>query len=470
MRKRLRVFRVEAAGRRSYFVADPLQNQADEFEPWQFFVLEVLSECENLGRLSAAVEERYGHSITQEDVDRLFTLVAEKQLFGASARTTRLVADFNSRRPRLLDEKAQDRSRPESTPADLASADEVSSAAWRRPTTTESAEFHGNFEPDEVAKTGVAALPPAVRSALEIDRGKRAKGWRLFDPTKVLHVVHPLSVPLRHAVYLMPFLVVPALVIAFRYHDQFAEDLFHWFGRISILWHAVMGLLTVNLLATFVSALVAYNYGVSVSAFCLVFYFVVWPRFMLRVGSVDHLPRRGRLCYYAAPLLTRLAIFSIAMLVWFDTRDAGGVPAKFSIAIAIIAQFSFLLTVIPLRESNGYRILSTMLDAPKLREKATSALHNRLRGGKNWRDDDRSLVVYALASTAFVMAVIAVFLLLLGRFFAVHLGGGATVLVLVAIGLVLGYRIANKVKKVTIASERATRFAAWRSRGTQNID
>jgi hypothetical protein len=439
LRKRLRVFRVDKRGLRTYFVTDPLQKVAYELEPWQFFVLEVLTECDSFSRLSLLVEDRYGQAITQEDLDRLFALIAGKRMFGVSVQTAPLLVDYNYRRNSL-------------------------------PTLDSDPDLDGSLKPDNAAEVGNTPLPAAVRHALESDGQTSTKGWALFDPTRLLRLVHPPLAPFRRVVYLIPFMLVPALILAFRYHQQFADDLFHWFGRISFLSHVVLGLLTVNLLATVASALVAFNYGVTVSAFCIVFYFAVWPRFMVRVGSVEHLHRRARVWYYAAPLLVRLAVFSLTMLVWFNTRDMEGFPAKFSLSVAVIAQISFLITAIPLMDSNGYRLLATFLDAPKLRQRATIALANKLRGKTNDNVDNNWLVVYALASALFIIAVIAVFFFLLGEFLESRLGGGAGVLALLIVGTVLLFRIANAIKKLNLANARATRFANWRKRETHEAD
>jgi putative peptide zinc metalloprotease protein len=286
----------------------------------------------------------------------------------------------------------------------------------------------------------------------------------------LLQVLHPLLAPFRHAIYATPLLLVPAVVIAFRHHQQFADDMFHWFGRISIVWHALFGLITVNLVSTLLSALIAYNYGVSVSAFCIVFYFVVWPRFMVRVGSIHQLPRRQRVWYYAAPVLLRLTIFSIAMLVWFETRHMEGFPAAFSLALVVITQISTLLAVIPLRDSNGYWLIATWLDEPKLREKATYALLNKLQGKVNKRSDYNLLAIYSLACALFMIAATAVFFLLLGRFLESQFSGGVGFLVLVIVGGVLGFRISGKLKRVRLASARATKFTTWRDREAHKAD
>ena len=431
LRQRLRVFRVDNSREPGYLIADPLQSVGYELEPWQLYVLEILTECQSFARLSLMVEDRFGQAVTREEVDGLLAMIVDKRLVAVSAHAAPLLADFDRRRPRS----------PE-----------------------------GPRAPDAAAETGVAPLAPEVRLALGLGDRERTKGSELFDPSGLLRIAHPLLAPLRQSVYLLPLVLLPAFAIAFRYHHEFSDDLLQWFGRLSIAWHALFGLFTVNLLVTFLSALVAYNYGVVVSAFCITFYFVIWPRFTVRVGNVKELPRRERAWYYAAPILLRLAIFSVAMLVWFNTRSTEGVPAKFSLALALITQISTLLAVIPFRESNGYSLLATVLDEPKLREKATNTLVNKLRGRKTARADERALVLYALVTGLFMLAVIAVFFVLLGRFLEAHAGGAAGVLALVIVGVALWIRIAGKLKRIRVTNERADRFTTWRDRGTRRAD
>lgn len=425
LRQRLRAFSAKTGGNQIYLVTDPLQKRTLQLEPWQFFVLEVVTACKDLTRLSLLVEDRYGQPITREDLDSLFTLIADRSWFAASAPANSLVADFNRRRPAPLTGTEQDQSRP---------------------------------LPDSALDP---ALLAAVQHALALDTHMRGKIYGLFDPNRALQLIYPLLLPCRRLVYLTPLLLLPALFVACRYYPQFSDDLLNWFGRISFAWHALFGLATVNFLATWVSALVAYHYAVPVGEFCILFYFVVYPRFTVRLGDAGHLPRRARIWFHAAPLVLRLIIFSIVTLVWFHNRHAENLVAQFCLAVSVMCQVSFLMTVNPLRKSNGYWLLAALTNEPSLREKAITTLSDRLRGRVAKSTD--ALLVYALASILFIIAGTVVFLYLLGRFLQSHLSG-VGVLVVVGVSAVLLFRMVGRFKKFGLTDSRAAQFKKWRDR------
>ena len=46
--KRMQAFRLGKGDQQTYLVRDKAQNRSYDFEPWQFFVLEVLPDCEDI--------------------------------------------------------------------------------------------------------------------------------------------------------------------------------------------------------------------------------------------------------------------------------------------------------------------------------------------------------------------------------------------------------------------------------------
>lgn len=429
LRKRLRVFRVESPSGRSYFVNDPRLKVAYEFTPWQFFVLELLTECDGFPRLALLVEDRYGEPIAETDLDALLAFVTEKKLL-AMSEPAPLLASFERRRPHV-------------------------------------AQPPGGVLPRQLADRDI---PVEVQHALALSPETATHGWKLFDPTPVFRSVHPVLAPLRRAIYLLPLLLAPAVIIALRYQYEFARDLRQSAGDISLLTHAVLGMFTENLVATFAGALVAYHYGVTVSAFCVVFYFGIWPRFMYRIASVEHLPRRARAWFYAAPLLARLLIFSVTVLSWLNTRSTDDFLARFSLVVAFISEVSFLLTVLPLLDSSGYRLLATLLDSANLRPRATIALTSQFRDEEAPPGVSKRLVVFGAMSILFVVGVMVAFGFLLKQYFAATFGGAAGALIIVTLAAVLVYRGVPAIKRLNQANARAARFRKWQKRGTHEAE
>ena len=60
LRRRVKAFRTGDGQAQGVFVRDDVLDQEHTFEPWQFFVLEVLFGCQTHAELSAAFEQRFG--------------------------------------------------------------------------------------------------------------------------------------------------------------------------------------------------------------------------------------------------------------------------------------------------------------------------------------------------------------------------------------------------------------------------
>ena len=54
--KRLQAFRIGNGTSESYLLRDKFQDKNYDFEPWQFFILEVLPSCQDFARLASAFE------------------------------------------------------------------------------------------------------------------------------------------------------------------------------------------------------------------------------------------------------------------------------------------------------------------------------------------------------------------------------------------------------------------------------
>ena len=92
--RRLEAFRIVKGGEQSYVLRDKLDSKSYDFEPWQFFILEVLPGCENLQRLQTAFQDRFDRTLTEHDVGELFASIADRQLFDESAGQHPLLAPY----------------------------------------------------------------------------------------------------------------------------------------------------------------------------------------------------------------------------------------------------------------------------------------------------------------------------------------------------------------------------------------
>ena len=89
---------------------DDLHDRTFTFEPWQFFVLEVLPGCETFEKLQSVFQDRFGHAVTREELEMLFASLADRKLFDASALKHPLLKPFALRTFDVVDGKAVQKS------------------------------------------------------------------------------------------------------------------------------------------------------------------------------------------------------------------------------------------------------------------------------------------------------------------------------------------------------------------------
>lgn len=102
LRKGLEAVRVGSGNKTKYHVKSKSKNQTYEFEPWQFFILEVLPSCDDFPKLASVFKDRFGHIITESEVKKFFSLVINKGLFGENAISHPMLASYKNMNTTLL--------------------------------------------------------------------------------------------------------------------------------------------------------------------------------------------------------------------------------------------------------------------------------------------------------------------------------------------------------------------------------
>lgn len=430
LKKRLLAFRTGEGAEQSFLIKDPQNDEVHTLEPWQFFLLEVLPGCDNMPKLKGVFEDRFGHSISDEEIQKFFTLIADKSLFGISALTNPILADFQKKRK---------------------------------------AEGQGRIKPDPKAKAAAAQektaepLPPGIQDVIGLDTTMKQTGWKLFNPKGLIKVLSPVVKPFSYLMYLVPLLFIAALFLLGRYYSVMEADITLLLSGVSIIEHVLFSMVTVNLSVTLLIMFVAHSFRASIHGLGIVFYLGFFPRFCPFIGNLDQLSRRERMWLHAAPLMYRLGLFSTAILVWFNTREMGGVLAPFALVVGVASALSFLITVNPLVKSAGYHLVATILNEPQLRKKAYAALLNKLKGNTYQEANGRLLAAYALASTVFMIVLFGLVLLLLGKFLKIHFGG-AGVMFTFFVAAIFAYRMIVSFDRINKSYDRAAQFKRWRDR------
>lgn len=439
LRRRLQVFHVGEGAEQSFVIKDQLTNKTFQLEPWQFFILEILPGCDSFSKLESIFTDRFGRPITKDKVDELFSTVAENGLWGIGADSHPMLSPYFKKGVMAVDVNKQ--SRP------------------------------GQNAKSEIKDTGVAETTPSPKatSAGVQDVRDPDENWNffmleLFDPRPLLKFLQPLLSPFRYAIYLLPLLVISALLTSIRYADLILLEVQQIRSTESIIGHALFGMFTVNLLVTLVTAVVAYSYRATVSAICIVFLMGILPRFYPKVSYTEQLSRRERIWLHASPLLLRLGLFSVGILIWFGNRDMHSTLAQFSLALSSVCTIDLLVfSANPLVKGAGYRLLATLLNEPKLLGKSYLAFFNKLKGNTYSKSDNSILAAYALATLiyGFLLSVAAV--IIVGQWMAVEFGG-ARIILIAALGAYLLWRFIRKLKIIEEAYDRTIQFERWRKR------
>lgn len=437
LKKRLQAFRVKRDKVQYYLIKDLLTDEVHKLQDWQFFILEILPGCGDYSKLSSVFKDRFGKTIHETELEQVFRLVSNKKLFALSALGNPLLAEFSKQQSAKLD----------------------------RVTTEKQKKQEEEIKLKEIKQSSVdvAALPPGIIEVVGFDEGVKSKGWLLFNPQNFVKLLNVILSPLKQSVYVLPFLFLTALYLNWKYFAYIEQDLTILFHGINIVSHTITSLLTVNLFTTFLVLMVAQQYRGTVKGIGIVFYFGFFPRFCPYVGNGNQFSYRERIWLHAAPLLLRIAFFSIASLLWFQTRGYHNLIAEFSLTVMMISSLSFIFTANPLVKGNGYHLVSTILNEPNLRKKAYAALLSKIKGNVHHQINQNMLAAYALASTVFMFLIFGIILFLVGRFLKMQFGGAGLFITLLIAGVFI-YKMVATFRKISKSHDRAIQFQRWRER------
>lgn len=448
--RRLEAFRIVKDGEQSYVLRDKLHGESYDFEPWQFFILEVLPGCESLQRLQTAFQDRFDRTLTEEDVGALFASIADRQLFDESAAQHPLLTPYMHVTYQVEDGKAIPK--PFGAAATGAAAPAAAAAA-AAPAPA------GVPDPD-------ADLPPGVQDALGLDWRTTTRMLGLFDPRPVFRVVGPVLRPLRYITYVVPLLLLAAILIVFQYSEIFFADLANLAIEKTLLEHLLFVFVTVHIVTTLTAGLVADSFKVSVEKVGVTLTMWVLPRWVLKMNGADRLNRTQTMWLHGSTLIARMVMFSAGVLIWFNSRDSDSGFATFGLLLGLACAAGLLLeSGNPLIKANGYYLLSAYLDEPHLRGKAFAALLNKFKGNVYRAADSNLLALYALASATYVVFILLLVGWLITKYLVVDLAlGGSGVIIVIAFLALMAWRNYVGLKQFGETYAKKAQFDRWRSR------
>jgi len=450
--RRFEAFRIVKGDEQSYLVRDKVQGKTYDFDPWQFFILETLPGADTFERLQTSFEDRFDRKLSKKELDEFLGSIADRKLFDDSAAEHPLLKPFMQRTYKVEDGKATAKpfvATPAAAPAAPAAAAPAPAAAEPAPAQDESAE-----------------LPAGVQDALGLDWRTTKVMLPLFDPRPLLRLLAPVLRPVRHIVYAVPLLLLTALFLMYQYFDLLTADLEALHIDVNLFQHLLFLFITVHVVVSMTASSVAHHYKVSVDKIGFALAFGFMPRWAVKMTGADRLTRQQTMWLHGSTLIARLVMFSLGILVWYNTRDTENGLAQAGLLLMFGCGAGLLLeSGNPLVKANCYYLLSAYLNEPHLRGKAYAALLNKMRGGVYRAADNNLLVLYALLSTTYVILIIIVVGWMLAKFILgdLALGGSAVILTLAFVGYLLWRNYAG-LKKFGETYERQVQFDRWRSR------
>jgi RND family efflux transporter MFP subunit len=168
----------------------------------------------------------------------------------------------------------------------------------------------------------------------------------------------------------------------------------------SVVGAVILALVIVNLVCRLTQGVVIRGFGGTVRQFGIALSYGI-PRFFVDLGGIAGLDRRGQLWVHAAPLLARLELFGVGTLLWFALREAAPPLSHLALLVGQVGLLAFLLAVLPLLPSDGYRWLATYFGRPALRASALRSMPGRT---SDLADDSGSAAGESSAVTFYVLA------------------------------------------------------------------
>lgn len=450
--RRLQAFRIVKGDESSYLLRDKLADRTHDLEPWQFFVLEVLPSCTEVGRLLSVFEDRFGRKLTEVELLKFFGWLADNKLLDEESAAHPLLKPFTKQGYAL----EQGLVKPKSFEELATMMAPAAPKAGVKP------------EPAAEGKAAVAeeeTLAAGVNEADHLDPRVGGRRLSLFELKPILSALLPLVSPLRWVAYLIPFLAISALMLSVRYSHLAYSDLSSLRETTTLLVHLLFSMFTINIAAVLTQAFVAQNFRGSVSPLSISLRFGFFPRFTILVGNAGQMTRRERMWMHGAPLLMRVFLFSVGVLVWYNTRDSHAPLSQLGLSLAFLSGVNLLIEGgNPLVKGNGYFLLAAFMNEPYLRGKAYKAFWDKMRGGASTESASDVMAAYALANIIYAFVIVAIIMVIVTRFLAGTQIGGATIIIAVVLAGYLLTRTITKFRKISTAYERAVQFDRWKRR------
>jgi len=453
--RRLEAFRVAKGKDHIYVVRDKLHGTTTDFEPWQFFILEVLPGCETLEKLQSVFKDRFDRDLSRKEVEQFLGSLADRKLLDTTAAQHPLLERYS----KLTFEVEHGKATAKSFSAAAGGGGSVGAG----PTPT----------PPPAAAEAPKSPPPAQDPPSGMDWPDPPIKIFLFDPRPMLRILAPALKPLWRFIYVAPILAFLAFYAGiYRNFDLLIGDTSILNANFSLAAHLLFAWLTVHVLSSLSAAVVATNYKVSVERVGFYLTFGFMPRWCLKMNGANLMTRKQVMWTHSAPLLTRLLIMSLGVLLWYTTR---GTHDKLSVLGLLVTYTCFVGLTLeagnPLLKAHAYYILCAYLNEPRLRAKAFVAIWNRVRGNVYQAYDRKALALYGMCTMLWIIGITLVIGHMLATYLVgdLHLNGSGIIVVCLFVGW-MSWRTYAGLRQFGQDFDRKLQFDRWRARAIPATD
>jgi len=279
--------------------------------------------------------------------------------------------------------------------------------------------------------------------------------WVWFNPDGFFLFLYDVLLPLKYLVYLIAPLALIGLFVVFNNLQALITDHVYFRAPLTVLQLLLFSMLTVNLFTQIGRGIVNRGFGMEVDGFGIRMVLGVVPRFGIHATGIAQLSKRQQLWVHAAPLLIRMASFGCCSVIWIMTRSNGTHIAFLALMITSISFISFFISLNPLVNSNGYKLLSTWLDTPNLRRKGYRTLLGKHNGSESNQGSSNQLAykAYALASATFWLVLIGMAVYLAATWMETNMSGtGVFLFLLIFLYFVISFVRNSKSRRAEMNS------------------
>lgn len=462
--KRLETFQIGKGGKVTYLLRDKVASKNYDLEPWQFFVLEVIPGVDSFARLASVFQDRFGRTLQRKEVEDFLSTIADNKLFNEDAGKHPLLQPFYQRAYEVADGKA--------VLKPLTSSVIDASAAWAEKAASTKGEV-AKPEAEKVAPPAKSSkadakpkeLPAGIKDVFGIDPKAKGRIQSLFDPRPALKAFAPALNILNYTTYVLPLLLISALILAVWDGRTLMGDMGQVFSVGSLITELLIGAASLYLLSTLSTAVAAHTYRGTVSGLGLGLESGILPRFVAVVGHAEQFTRRERIWLHAAPLLTRCVLFSAGVWTWYLTRGSASLLEQMALGMVIVSAIDILfVSGNPLFKGNAYFALAAFCDEGNLRSRAFNMMQTRLRG-KTYKETENDVLVAYSMMVGISMLLIAAFAVIVvnGAVKELSFSGSAIILITAVTAYVLNEAYV-RLRNINEAYERAEQFNRWRDR------